>query len=321
VTGLRIEDLSVQYGSGKHARRVVSGLNLQVGAGQVLGLVGESGSGKSTVARAMLGLVKPTSGTVSIGGQPLQGMAAKRRARLIQMVFQDPYASLNPRMNIGAIVAEALSARPELDRAGRAAEITRLLELVSLDPDVVRRIPRQLSGGQRQRVAIARALAASPKVIVADEITSALDVSVQAQVLNVLREVLQREQLSVLFISHSLAVVRYISDHIAVMHDGKIVETGATDDLLAAPQHPYTRALLAAVPTLQGEAVQDAGEAVGGCAYRTRCPVGPLVRTERTICAEVDPAANAAQRVHAASCHFAAVSPLADVVVPQVASA
>jgi peptide/nickel transport system ATP-binding protein len=219
-------------------------------------------------------------------------------------------------MSAGAIIAEAMVARPEISRQERPAEVRRLLELVLLDPEVITRMPRQLSGGQRQRVAIARALAAKPKVIIADEITSALDVSVQAQVLNVLRGVLHHEQISVLFISHSLAVVRYISDHIAVMHDGRIVETAATDQLIAAPQHPYTRALLASVPTMDGSAIQDstwlpiAGpqdvkQIDSGCRYRTRCPVGAVTHPERTVCIDVDPAIDAAGRCHEATCHFA----------------
>ncbi|MCL2782299.1 MAG: ATP-binding cassette domain-containing protein [Actinomycetia bacterium] len=307
--------LNVQYGSGRGAHKVINDLSLSIATGQVLGLVGESGSGKSTVARGLLGLTTAT-GAVAVGGQILHTKPAIRRARNIQMIFQDPYASLNPRMTIGAIIAEALVVRPELGRAERRAEVSRLLELVLLDPDVTDRLPGQLSGGQRQRVAIARALAASPKVIVADEITSALDVSVQAQVLNVLRGVLRHEQLSVLFISHSLAVVRYISDHIAVMHDGRIVETGATEDVITAPQHPYTRALLAAVPTLDGAPIQDtswlpiagpqeAGPLATGCPYRARCPVGPAARDDRSDCATVDPALDAAGRVNQATCLFA----------------
>jgi peptide/nickel transport system ATP-binding protein len=168
------------------------------------------------------------------------------------MIFQDPFGSLNPRMPVAKIIAEGLEARGDLRPAERAAEVTRLLELVSLSRDMEQRLPRRLSGGQRQRVAIARALAANPDVLIADEITSALDVSVQAQVLNVLRGILATQGLSLLFISHNLAVVRYISDDLAVMRDGVIVEAGPIDEVLAAPRHPYTRELLDAIPHLHG---------------------------------------------------------------------
>ena len=320
TAGLTVEGLYVQYGSGHTANKVVHDLSLSVKTGQVLGLVGESGSGKSTVARGLLGLVHPTAGSVAVGGVDVATMTARHRARQIQMIFQDPYASLNPRMSVGAIIAEALTTRPEVSRQQRLDEVRRLLELVMLDPELDARMPRQLSGGQRQRVAIARALAAKPKVIIADEITSALDVSVQAQVLNVLRDVLEHEQVSVLFISHSLAVVRYVSDHIAVMHDGRIVENGSTNDLITAPQHPYTRALLASVPTLDGSTLQDhswlpiagpqdAQQIETGCRYRPRCPIGTVTHPDRTICVEVDPADDAASRCNQATCHFAASAP------------
>ncbi|MDR1824565.1 MAG: ATP-binding cassette domain-containing protein [Bifidobacteriaceae bacterium] len=246
---LAIRDLSVTYGRGGAARTVVKHADLVIPQGKVIGLVGESGSGKSTVARAILGLVKPSGGVVTMDGVNLASLRAAERARRVQMIFQDPYGSLNPRMTVGQIVAEALSHRG-LRPAERRAEVLRLLELVSMSSEVVPRLPRRLSGGQRQRVAIARAFAAQPDVIVADEITSALDVSVQAQVLNVLREILASERHSMLFISHNLAVVRYICDHVAVMQEGVIVEQGDVEQVMGSPQHDYTRALLAAVPRL-----------------------------------------------------------------------
>jgi peptide/nickel transport system ATP-binding protein len=249
--GLSVTDLAVRYRGPGGWRTVVDGVSLEVPEGRVLGLVGESGSGKSTVARAILGLAPVLHGDIRIGGEPLEGLARRERARRVQMVFQDPFGSLNPRMTIGRIVAEGLESRGDLSAADRPAEVRRLLELVSLPADLVDRLPRRLSGGQRQRIAVARALAARPDVLVADEITSALDVSVQAQVLNVLREVLRRERLSMLFISHNLAVVRYISDDVAVMKDGVLVETGPVEEVLQAPQHAYTRQLLAAVPQLR----------------------------------------------------------------------
>ncbi|GAA4445573.1 ABC transporter ATP-binding protein [Phytohabitans houttuyneae] len=243
---LIVRGLTVRYGG----RTVVDNVDLDVTDGRVLGLVGESGSGKSTIARAVLGLAPVHAGTITVGGYEVRRLSARERARRVQMIFQDPFGSLNPRMSVGGIIREGLEALGDLPPRARAAEVTRLLELVSLSPDLAQRLPRRLSGGQRQRVAIARALAARPGVLIADEITSALDVSVQAQVLNVLRGILAAERFSMLFISHNLAVVRYISDDIAVMREGVIVETGPVDEVLAAPRHPYTRELLAAIPQL-----------------------------------------------------------------------
>lgn len=250
MNDLVIEDLTVVYGSGARARKVVDSVNLRVPEGAVVGLVGESGSGKSTVARAILNLVKPAAGRVAIGEQELSALTPHQRARRVQMIFQDPFGSLNPRMTVAEIVGEAIADRT-LRGAARRAEVLRLLDLVALPPEISERLPRRLSGGQRQRVAIARAFAARPDVIVADEITSALDVSVQAQVLNVLREILATQQQSMLFISHNLAVVRYISDHVAVMQHGRIVEQGPVRQVMERPEHPYTQALLAAVPQLR----------------------------------------------------------------------
>lgn len=250
--GLSVTGLSVRYrGPSGGWRTVVDDVSLEVPEGTVLGLVGESGSGKSTVARAILGLAPVLSGSIRIGDADVTALTARERARRVQMVFQDPFGSLNPRMTVGRIIAEGLESRGDLRAAERPAEVRRLLDLVSLPPDLAERLPQRLSGGQRQRVAIARALAARPAVLVADEITSALDVSVQAQVLNVLRDVLRHENLSMLFISHNLAVVRYISDRVAVMKDGVLVETGPVERVLHAPEHEYTRQLLEAVPTLQ----------------------------------------------------------------------
>jgi peptide/nickel transport system ATP-binding protein len=246
VSGLTIRGLTVRY----HGRTVVDSVDLDVREGRVLGLVGESGSGKSTIARAVLGLAPVHAGAITVGGDDVRGLTPRERARRVQMVFQDPFSSLNPRMPVGEIVGEGLETRGRRRASEQAAEVARLLELVSLSSEVADRLPRRLSGGQRQRVAIARAIAARPQVLIADEITSALDVSVQAQVLNVLRGIREAERLSMLFISHNLAVVRYMADDIAVMRDGVIVETGPVDEVLAAPRHSYTRELLAAVPHL-----------------------------------------------------------------------
>jgi peptide/nickel transport system ATP-binding protein len=270
--------------------------------------VGESGSGKSTLARAAVGLVPVASGRILLDGQPL---APRRGRRPVQLVFQDPYSSLDPRMRVGASIAEAIPRDAGVDRR---AEVARLLGLVELDPERAHAYPGQLSGGQRQRVALARALAARPEVIVADEITSALDVSIQGTVLNLVRDLQRELGTSMLFISHNLAVVRYVATTIAVMYLGRIVEHGPAAQVLADPQHPYTRDLLAAVPdAASGDAEVPAEVAAAeppdphhppaGCRYHPRCPVGPLVRPERDVCRTTEPPAD---RRHAAACHFAA---------------
>jgi peptide/nickel transport system ATP-binding protein len=231
----------------------VDGVDLVVPPGEIVGLVGESGSGKSTLARAAVGLVPVHGGRVLLDGEPL---AARRRAgepSPVQLVFQDPASSLDPRMTVGESIAEAVprargAARGAAARAAVREEVARLLTLVHLDPDRAGAYPGQLSGGQRQRVAIARALAARSRVVVADEITSALDVSIQGAVLNLVRELQRDLGLSILFISHDLAVVRYVATQVAVLHHGRIVEQGATAQVLGDPRHDYTRSLLAAVP-------------------------------------------------------------------------
>jgi peptide/nickel transport system ATP-binding protein len=227
-----IRDLTVRYGS----FTAVDGVSLSIPDGGILGLVGESGSGKSTVAKALVGLAPISSGSIT-------GVAPARR----QLVFQDPYSSLDPRMTVGRSVAEGLTVR---GRQARATEVARLLGLVSIDPAMAASYPRELSGGQRQRVAIARALGAQPKLLIADEITSALDVSVQGSVLNLVCELRRALGLSILFISHNLAVVRYVCDEIAVMHEGRVVEVGDTEQISSAPRQPYTQQLIAAVPSL-----------------------------------------------------------------------
>ncbi|MFC7492630.1 MULTISPECIES: ABC transporter ATP-binding protein [unclassified Nocardioides] len=236
---LRFDDVTVRYGH----TTAVDGVSLTVPAGEVVGLVGESGSGKSTLARAAVGLAPVSEGRIQLDGEPVP---TRGRHRPLQMVFQDPYSSLDPRMSIGESVAEAIP--PGTSRAERRAEVARLLELVHLDPTRADARPSELSGGQRQRVALARALAGRPAVVIADEITSALDVSIQGAVLNLVRELQRELGLSMLFISHNLAVVRYVATHVAVMHDGRIVEEGPTSQVLARPDHDYTRELLAAVP-------------------------------------------------------------------------
>ncbi|WP_410590020.1 ABC transporter ATP-binding protein [Amycolatopsis sp. lyj-23] len=310
MSALEFDAVSVRYGK----LTAVDGVSLTVPSGQVVGLVGESGSGKSTLARAATGLAPVSAGRVLLDGVDVRRLP---RRRPLQMVFQDPYSSLDPRMAIGESITEAMP--PGTSRAERRAEVARLLELVNLDPDRAAALPGRLSGGQRQRVALARALAGRPKVLVADEITSALDVSVQGAVLNLVREVQRRLSLSMLFISHNLAVVRYVSDVVAVMYLGRIVEAGPAEQVLTDPKHPYTRDLLAAAPSARRNLLDDAGDDVladtepadphhppSGCRYHPRCPIGPLVHTGRTVCVTADPAGDAVGRPHHAACHFAA---------------
>jgi peptide/nickel transport system ATP-binding protein len=310
VSELRFEDVTVRFG-GRRGLTAVDRVSLTVPDGAVVGLVGESGSGKSTLARAAVGLNPLRSGRILV-----DGAAPARGRRPVQLVFQDPYSSLDPRMGIGACIAEAIPRGAVTGRAGRRAEVARLLELVGLEPDRAGHYPAELSGGQRQRVALARALAGRPQVLIADEITSALDVSIQGTVLNLVRDLHRRLRLSTLFISHNLAVVRYVSDVIAVMYLGRIVEVGPAAQLLADPQHPYTRELLAsAAPAGDAVAVPDAvadaepadpHQPPAGCRFHPRCPVGPLVRADRDACRTTEPLAPAHR--HGAACHFAATA-------------
>ncbi|HEX4290002.1 MAG TPA: ATP-binding cassette domain-containing protein [Trebonia sp.] len=244
MSELRFDGVTVRYGSGRHAHVAVDDVDLVVPPGQVVGLVGESGSGKSTLARAAVGLVAPAAGRIVLDGKPVP----RRGRRPLQMVFQDPYASLDPRMTAGESIAEAIPRGGDVPRVGRRDEAARLTGLVGLPPGTVDKFPSELSGGQRQRIALARALAGRPDVIIADEITSALDVSTQGAVLNLVRDLQRELSLSMLFISHNLAVVRYVADHVAVMYQGRIVEHGPAERVLLNPEQPYTRRLLAAVP-------------------------------------------------------------------------
>ncbi|MEV4145902.1 ABC transporter ATP-binding protein [Amycolatopsis sp. NPDC049691] len=309
MSALEFAGVSVRYGR----LTAVDGVSLTVPSGQVVGLVGESGSGKSTLAKAAVGLAPVSAGRVLLDGTDVRRLP---RRRPLQMVFQDPYSSLDPRMAIGESITEAMPRGTA--RGARRAEVARLLELVHLDPERAGMLPGQLSGGQRQRVALARALAGQPKVLIADEITSALDVSVQGAVLNLVRDVQRRLALSMLFISHNLAVVRYVSDIVAVMYLGRIVEAGPAEQVLTDPQHPYTRDLLASAPSTHRDLLADTDDPLAdtepadphhppaGCRYHPRCPIGPLVHTDRTLCTHADPAADAAHRPHRAACHFAA---------------
>lgn len=312
MSELTFEGVRVRFGGHRHGLTAVDGVDLTVPGGSVVGLVGESGSGKSTLARAAVGLAPLSAGRILLDGEPVRH---GRRARPpLQLVFQDPYSSLDPRMTIGDSIAEAMPRR----RPGRSAEVARLLDLVGLNADRARGYPGQLSGGQCQRVALARALAGDPRVLIADEITSALDVSIQGAVLNLVREVQRKLRLSLLFISHDLAVVRYVSDFIAVMYLGRIVEYGPAEAVLTDPSHPYTRELLAAVsepvtgevdPVLRAVADVEPADPHApppGCRFHPRCPVGPAVLDGRDRCRESEPVPQGHR--HLAACHFAAGS-------------
>jgi oligopeptide transport system ATP-binding protein len=269
------------------AVKAVDGVDLRLARGETLGLVGESGCGKSTVARLLCSLERPTAGSIRFKGEEitrLTGRALKAVRRNIQMVFQDPYTSLNPRMTVGDIVGEPFEIHPEAAPKGeRRRRVRELLDVVGLDPEYAGRYPHQFSGGQRQRIGIARALALRPEIIVADEPVSALDVSVQAQVINLLARLQKEFGLSYVFIAHDLSIVRHISDRVGVMYLGRIVETGSDTEIYDHPTHPYTQALLSAVPVpdpaarehreriiLTGD-VPSPTDIPSGCRFRTRC--------------------------------------------------
>ena len=293
---LHIDNLAVHYATREGLVRAVDGVSMVIERGQTVGLVGESGSGKSTLGKAIMGLVPPTTGRIVLDGTELGHMSRTERrpfARRIQMVFQDPFSSLNPRKTIGRIVEEPLAIHVAGTPASRARRVDQLLQQVGIPPALRDRLPHEFSGGQRQRVGIARALALNPDLLICDEPVSALDLSVQAQVLNLFVDLQAELKLTFLFISHDLSVVRHISDVIAVMYLGTIVEFAATDTLFRDPRHPYTLALIDAAPTdavtgargrertiLAGE-VPSPIEIPSGCRFHTRCPVAvPRCRVE-----------------------------------------
>ena len=299
--------------------RAVDGVSFELRRGETLGLVGESGCGKSTTGRAIVRLYRPTSGTVEFDGvdiSGLEGSALKGMRRRVQMIFQDPYASLDPRMTAGSIVSEPLDIHGIGSRSERAARVREMLATVGLDPAYGVRYPHEFSGGQRQRIGVARALALDPDLIVADEPISALDVSIQAQILNLLQRLQARLGLTYLFIAHDLAVVRHISDRIAVMYLGRIVEVASSRELNTHPLHPYSVALLSAVPIpdplvegrrkriiLRGD-VPSPASPPSGCRFHTRCWLRErLGNPER--CVSEDPPLREVATGHAVACHFA----------------
>jgi oligopeptide/dipeptide ABC transporter ATP-binding protein len=269
------------------AVQAVDGVSFDVGRGETLGLVGETGCGKTTVARLLVRLLDPTSGSIRIEGEEIaraRGATLKALRREVQIVFQDPYSSLNPRKSVGSIIAEPFAIHGMAKREGeRRREVQELMERVGLNPEHYNRYPHEFSGGQRQRIGVARALALKPKLIIADEPVSALDVSIQGQILNLLRDLRNELGLTLIFISHDLSVVRHMCDRIAVMYLGRIVELAPTDELFSHPRHPYTGALLSAIPVadptlpprepqLTGADVASAAEPPPGCRFHTRCP-------------------------------------------------
>jgi oligopeptide transport system ATP-binding protein len=297
------------------AVKAVDGVSFKVYKGETLGLVGESGCGKSTTGRTILQLYRPTSGSVKYRGQEiteLKGEALRRMRREMQMIFQDPYASLNPRMSVGRIVAEPLVVHNIGTKKEREERVAELLEMVGLNPYFVRRYPHEFSGGQRQRIGLARSLALNPSFIVADEPISALDVSIQAQVVNLLERLQEELGLTYLFIAHDLAVVRHISDRVAVMYVGKIVELTDRNEIFESPLHPYTRALLSSIPIpdpvlekrrsrmiLLGD-VPSPVNPPSGCRFRTRCWKAQDICATKEPLLEVRPGSD-----HPSACHFA----------------
>ncbi|MDI9599237.1 MAG: ABC transporter ATP-binding protein [Acidobacteriota bacterium] len=299
------------------AVRAVDGVSLTVRRGETLGLVGESGCGKSTTGRAILQLIRPTRGRVLYEGTDLahlRGRALRRQRRRMQMIFQDPYASLNSRMTVGDIVGEPLLVHRLRDRAGRHERVRELLQTVGINPNTQNRYPHEFSGGQRQRIGVARALATNPSFIVADEPISALDVSIQAQVVNMLDDLKQELGLTYLFIAHDLSMVRYISDRVAVMYLGRIVELSSRNEVYDHPLHPYTQALLSAIPVpdpdketrrqrviLEGD-VPSPANPPSGCRFHPRCAYAT------DVCHEVDPEfrnLGTAAEPHMVACHHA----------------
>ncbi|MFG1283024.1 ABC transporter ATP-binding protein [Xanthobacter autotrophicus] len=312
---LSVEDLHAGYAAGGKTLRAVDGVSFQVGAGETVGLVGESGCGKSTLAKVLLRLVDPSAGRIVFEGADvagLRGAPLKAYRRQAQMVFQDPFASLNPRHTVGEILKGPLEVHGIGTRAARAEAAVAAVERVGLPREALSRYPHEFSGGQRQRLGIARALILSPRLVICDEPVSALDLSIQAQILNLLARMKRDLGLSYLFISHDLSVVRYFADRVLVMYLGRIVESGTWEGIWSRPLHPYTRALMEAVPSpgrrrhaapLAGD-LPSARNVPTGCRFHPRCPLAT------PLCSEVDPALHPAGASQWVACHHAPESAL-----------
>ncbi|MFW5490631.1 MAG: ABC transporter ATP-binding protein [Desulfovibrio sp.] len=315
MENLEIRDIKKHYmvgggllGGGQSKVRAVDGVSLHIEPGETLGLVGESGCGKSTLGRLVLGLEKPTAGDVLLGGESIFTGNPRAFRRRVQMIFQDPFSSLNPRKSVGSIIAEPLVIHSVGNRASRRERVAELLGLVGLRPEHASRYPHEFSGGQRQRIAIARSLALQPEFIVCDEPVSALDVSVQAQVINLLADLRTRMNLAYLFISHDLSVVASVSTRVAVMYLGRIVEVGPRQDIFTSPGHPYTQALLHSVPVpdpaVRSESIALSGDLPSpvnpptGCHFHPRCPKA------MPICSERVPEHHQLGPGHWAACHL-----------------
>jgi oligopeptide transport system ATP-binding protein len=315
---VRVEDISKEFPAGSTGLfggknltvKAVSGVSLEIARGETLGLVGESGSGKSTLGRLVLKLLEPTRGRVFFDGRDLSALGREELRTLrreMQLVFQDPYASLNPRMRVRSIVGEGLEIHRLARGKAKEERIAELLTMVGMGADTMDRYPHEFSGGQRQRIGIARALAVNPRFLVLDEPVSALDVSIQAQIINLLQDLQEKLNLTYLFIAHDLRVVEHISNRVAIMYLGKIVELASRDEIYANPRHPYTRALLSAIPTVETgdrpERIKLPGEMPSplnppsGCAFHPRCPYA------KDVCTSIEPLLVTGRGGHAVACH------------------
>ena len=321
---LEVRDVVVEFGNrtsfadrllGRRAQyvRALDSVSFGIGRGETLGLVGESGSGKTTLARAIVGLCSINSGDILLDGSPITSGGSKaryQRAKQVQLVFQDPYGSLNPRMTIAGAISEILRVHNMAPIADIPSEVRRLLMMVGLTPDLAQRRPHALSGGQRQRVGLSRALAIRPRLLVLDEPVASLDVSIQAQVLNLLSDMAERFQLTMLLIAHELGVVKHMADRVAVMYLGRIIEIGSVDEVFSDPRHPYTRGLLAASPKMKPVKRNRKPALLGdipsplaipkGCHFRACCPMA------KEICAEIDPRLTQISPTHKSACHLTA---------------